>query len=166
MQAVSVTDDLATVLFATDLAGLSTAAVTARITREVVAWARARGWAARTEARVDVPTGQTPTEQLGFVDVVVRRADRMPDLAIEIDSADKPWSVIKLQHAAAAGMHAIWVRWGTRNGPASTTRSTSSSCHMRGGRRTDESQGSCRSGGDRRTVVGFEVWSPPPVSRP
>ena len=112
MQAVSVTDELATVLFATDLAGLSTAAVTARITREVVAWARARGWAARTEARVDVPTGQTPTEQLGFVDVVVRRADRMPDLAIEIDSADKPWSVIKLQHAAAAGMYAIWVRWG------------------------------------------------------
>ena len=31
---------------------------------------------------------------------------------IEIDSADKPWSVAKLQHAAAAGMEAIWVRWG------------------------------------------------------
>ena len=36
----------------------------------------------------------------------------MPDLAIEIDSADKTWSVNKLQHAARAGMRAIWVRWG------------------------------------------------------
>lgn len=35
-----------------------------------------------------------------------------PDLAIEIDSADKPWSVAKLRYAAAAGMIAIWVRWG------------------------------------------------------
>ena len=112
MQADSVTDDLATVLFDTDLRGMSTGAVTARITREVVAWARARGWTARTEARVDVPIGHAATGQLGFVDVVVRRADRLPDLAIEIDSADKPWSVVKLQHAAAAGMHAIWVRWG------------------------------------------------------
>lgn len=110
----SVADDLANVLFATDLRGLPTAAVTARITRLVVAWARARGWVTRTEARVDVPTGPTAPDQLGFVDVVVRRADRLPDLAIEIDSADKPWSVIKLQHAAAAGMHAIWVRWGDK----------------------------------------------------
>lgn len=112
MQADSVTDDLATVLFATDLRGLSTSAVTAQITREVVAWARARGWTTRTEARVDVPTGQAAADQLGFVDVFVRSSDRLPDLAIEIDSADKPWSVVKLQHAAAAGMHAIWVRWG------------------------------------------------------
>ena len=106
------TDDLATALFATDLRGLSTSAVTARITREVVAWARACGWTTRTEARVDVPTRQAAADQLGFVDVVVRRSDRLPDLAIEIDSADKPWSVVKLQHAAAAGMHAIWIRWG------------------------------------------------------
>ena len=112
MQAISVTDDLATALFATDLGGLPTAAVTARVTGEVVAWARARGWAARTEARVEVPTGQAAADHLGFVDVIVRRVDRLPDLAIEIDSADKPWSVIKLQHAAAAGMRAIWVRWG------------------------------------------------------
>ena len=112
MPTVTVSEDLATVLFATDLTGISTGAITARITGEVVAWARARGWTTRTEARVEVPTGQAAADQLGFVDVVVRRADRLPDLAIEIDSADKPWSVIKLQHAAAAGMHAIWVRWG------------------------------------------------------
>ena len=50
--------------------------------------------------------------RLGFVDVIVRRGDGTPDLAIEIDSADKPWSVDKLRHAAQAGMRAIWVRWG------------------------------------------------------
>ena len=112
MHADSVADDLATALFAADLRGMSTSVVTARITREVVAWARARGWTTRTEARVNVPSARAAPCQPGFVDVVVRRADRLPDLAIEIDSADKPWSVVKLQHAAAAGMHAIWVRWG------------------------------------------------------
>jgi len=33
-------------------------------------------------------------------------------IAIEIDSAAKPWSLDKLRHAASAGMHAIWIRWG------------------------------------------------------
>lgn len=41
----------------------------------------------------------------------------MPGVAIEIDSADKPWSLVKLQHAAAAGMYAIWVRWGDETWP-------------------------------------------------
>jgi len=51
-------------------------------------------------------------ERLGFVDVIVRRGGHGRDLAIEIDSAHKPWSVVKLQHAAANGMRAIWIRWG------------------------------------------------------
>jgi hypothetical protein len=50
--------------------------------------------------------------RLGFVDVLIRRGLPRPDVAIEIDSTDKPWSVVKLQHAAAGGMHGIWVRWG------------------------------------------------------
>lgn len=79
--------------------------MTARITRTVVEWALDNGWAPQTEARVDA-------EQLGFVDVIVRRPQGERDLAIEIDSADKPWSVAKLRHAVAAGMEAIWIRWG------------------------------------------------------
>jgi hypothetical protein len=98
-------DELAGVLFALDGASLTTRDMTARITRAVVEWALASGWTPRTEARVDAG-------QLGFVDVIVRRGGGQPDLAIEIDSTDKPWSVTKLRHAVAAGMDAIWIRWG------------------------------------------------------
>jgi hypothetical protein len=108
------TDLLATELFALDLERLTTAVVTATITRAIVRMARARGWQARTEARVEVPTSLSGrlAQQLGFVDVLVSRGRPFRDVAIEIDSTDKPWSVLKLQHVAAAGMHAIWVRWG------------------------------------------------------
>lgn len=102
------TDDLAGALFRIDPCGLATGALTARITRTVVEWAAAHGWATRMEARVGVG-GLT---RLGFVDVVVLRQPVLPDLAIEIDSMDKPWSVDKLRHAASAGMYPIWVRWG------------------------------------------------------
>ena len=66
----------------------------------------------RTEARVEVPLVVGSAEQLGFVDVLISRGGAAPHVAIEIDSTDKAWSVVKLQHAAAAGMHAVWVRWG------------------------------------------------------
>ena len=99
-------DDLAAVLFALDEGALSTAAVTARITSIVTDWALAKGWTVRREARVSVD------DRPGFVDVVVGRGASGPHLAIEIDSTDKAWSVEKLRHAAAAGMHAIWIRWG------------------------------------------------------
>ncbi len=102
------TDDLAGALFGLDSGGLATRAMTARITRAVVEWAAAHGWSTRTEARV----GVGDQARLGFVDVIVLRQPALPDLAIEIDSTDKPWSVDKLRHAAAAGMHPIWVRWG------------------------------------------------------
>jgi hypothetical protein len=104
-------DDLASCLFALSVEGRSTRAITVAITREIVRWAISRGWSPRPEARVHaVVCGQAA--RLGFMDVIVHRGSGVPDLAIEIDSADKPWSVDKLRHAAAAGMHAIWVRWG------------------------------------------------------
>ena len=108
------TDALATELFGLELRRLTTASVTASITRAIVRMARGYGWHVRTEARVEVPlaVGAGWAEQLGFVDVLVSRGRPFPDVAIEIDSTDKPWSVLKLQHVAAAGMHAIWVRWG------------------------------------------------------
>jgi hypothetical protein len=107
------TDSLARLLFEIDTGRLSTAAVTAAITRAIVGWAHGQGWHARTEARVEVPTAHgNASRQLGFVDVLVSRGPPHQHVAIEIDSTDKPWSVAKLQHVAAAGMHAIWVRWG------------------------------------------------------
>src|SRR3954447_21778468 len=108
------TDELAQVLYELNAGGLATAQVTAAITNRIVGWAHDRGWSVRTEGRVDVARKRTSTaaEQLGFVDVLIRRGAPYPDVAIEIDSTDKPWSVVKLQHAAASGMHGIWVRWG------------------------------------------------------
>jgi hypothetical protein len=110
MQAVGVTDtdDLAVALYRLDPGSLTTRAVTARITRAVLEWAASRGWATRSEARV----GVGDEGRLGFVDVIVLRQPKAPDLAIEIDSTDKPFSVDKLRHVAAAGMHPIWIRWG------------------------------------------------------
>jgi hypothetical protein len=106
------TEVLATELFCLELRGLTTAAVTAAITKHIVRMAHGHDWQVRTEARVEVPLLRDLPDQLGFVDVLVSRGRPFPDVAIEIDSTDKPWSVIKLQHAAAAGMHSIWVRWG------------------------------------------------------
>lgn len=108
------TDKLAEVLFALDTENLATAQVTDVITRRIARWAHQCGWSVRTEGRVDVPRegAVAAREQLGFVDVLIRRGGSLPDVAIEIDSTDKAWSVVKLQHAAASGMHGIWIRWG------------------------------------------------------
>jgi len=106
------TDELATHLFAVDLRDLSTSAVTRAITCAIVRLGHDRGWQVRTEARVEVQLAVGAAEQLGFVDVLISRGGESPHVAIEIDSTDKAWSVVKLQHAAAAGMHAVWVRWG------------------------------------------------------
>jgi hypothetical protein len=103
-------DELATALFALDVQKLSTGLVTRHITDVVVKWALARGWTPRVEARVEAVT-LAGGRRLGYVDVLVHRPGE-PDLAVEIDSGDKPWSVDKLQYAAAAGMQAIWIRWG------------------------------------------------------
>ena len=103
------TDDLARALFRLETSTLTTGAMTARITRAVVDWAAQNGWPTRNEACVGVET------RVGYVDVIVLRQPAAPDLAIEIDSTDKPWSIDKLRHAAAAGMHPIWVRWGDDN---------------------------------------------------
>jgi hypothetical protein len=109
---MNVVDDLATVLFALEEDPLATRDMTAKITRQIVKWAVQCGWSVRTEARVRAMSEARSDPALGYLDVIVRRRDGEPDLAIEIDSADKPWSVDKLRHAVAGGMQAIWVRWG------------------------------------------------------
>ena len=103
-------DDLATLLFALEVEQRTTSAVTRQITDVVLTWALARGWTPRVEARVEAMT-VAGSSKLGYVDVLVHRPGE-PDLAVEIDSGDKPWSVDKLQYVAAAGMQAIWIRWG------------------------------------------------------
>jgi hypothetical protein len=110
--ATDVSRDLADLLFALEPGPASTRVVTRHLTDVVVRWALANGWTPRVEARVEAIAALVGTPQLGYIDIVVTRNDGAPDLAIEIDSGDKPWSVDKLRHAARAGMHAVWVRWG------------------------------------------------------
>jgi hypothetical protein len=105
-------DELANALFALPTEGLWTAAVTSRLTRRIVSWAGERGWVVRTEARVILPGRAGAGDRLGYVDALVLRSPDGHDLAIEIDSTDKDWSLAKLRHAAAAGMRAVWIRWG------------------------------------------------------
>ena len=113
----SVTDELAALVFALDEGALNTSAITAHITQAIVRWAIAHGWSVRREARVAVGDAAASAAQPGFVDVLVRRGGSEPDLAIEIDSSHKPWSLAKLRHAAGSGMHAIWIRWGDQDWP-------------------------------------------------
>ena len=107
-------DDLATLLFSLPTERLTTDAVTALLTHEIAGWAVMRGWTPRREARVVLPTmaEREVDLRLGYIDLVISRGGRDPDLAIEIDSTQKPWSLAKLRYAVAAGMHGIWVRWG------------------------------------------------------
>jgi hypothetical protein len=105
-------DELATVLFALDAGSDTTARTTSRIAREITRWALSRGWSPRPEARVDFPISSGSDPRLGYVDLVIRRRSPESDLAIEIDSTDKPWSLAKLRYLASTGMHAVWVRWG------------------------------------------------------
>ena len=104
-------DDLARVSFSVDVAGLSARSITTRLTREILAWALAKGWSAKTEARVVLSAPGQQINDYGYIDVIVKRGGGEPDLAIEIDQTDKPWSVAKLQYVMSLGMEAVWIRW-------------------------------------------------------
>ena len=107
----STIDELAALVFSVDTARLSARAITARVTSAIASWAVAKGWSARTEARVELRAVDGRLQDYGFIDLIVHRGSGEPDLAIEIDQTDKPWSVAKLQYAMALGMEAIWIRW-------------------------------------------------------
>jgi hypothetical protein len=109
---MDVADELARDLFRLQIERLTTGRVTAAITEAVVSWSIGRGWLPRTEARVFFAAASGAERRLGRVDVLVLRGHAGPDLAIEIDSADKAWSVTKLKWLAMTGMRSIWIRWG------------------------------------------------------
>jgi len=104
-------DDLARLCFSVDVSGLSARGITARLTREIVAWSLANGWSTKTEARVVLSAPGQRIRDYGYIDVIVKRGDGAPDVAIEIDQTDKPRSVAKLQYVMSLGMEAVWIRW-------------------------------------------------------
>lgn len=86
---------------------------TAALTEAIVRWACARGrgerrWKCHRE--VFVPVIREGGTLSGIVDLVVERPG-VPDLVIEIDSANKTWSAEKLRFVHQAGGVPIWVRW-------------------------------------------------------
>jgi hypothetical protein len=108
-------DNLAIHLQALNLNGLPSVAITREIIGEIRRWADAKGW--RCESEVDSGVarrggpGKTWQHYKGYVDLVVHRG-QLPPIAIEVDRADKKWSLVKLGKCASDGMEAIWVRWG------------------------------------------------------
>jgi len=62
-----------------------------------------------TKMKILPPTGAAP--RTGIVDFAVVR-DKRVVLALELDQADKKFSLTKLEHFAAGGARTIWIRWG------------------------------------------------------
>ena len=108
---IQVIDELAALAFSLDTRRMSARAITARVTSAIMSWALAKGWSARTEARVELRRTDGSLQDYGFIDLIVHRGSGETDLAIEIDQTDKPWSIAKLQYAMALGMEAIWICW-------------------------------------------------------
>ena len=90
---------------ASEPAGLGTA----MLNRAVVRFARDYDFAALDE--FSAPFTVRPDDRQGRIDWVLKQ--RMPPLriAIEIDRANKHWSLEKLVRAQQQGFIAIWVRW-------------------------------------------------------
>ncbi|WP_306360855.1 hypothetical protein [Nocardia sp. CC227C] len=93
--------------------------ITDELTKLVVAWARDhQGWRAKTEQEILFKKGvHHPGEWWGYVDVGIERPKPLPPLMIEIDSANKRWSLDKLVGATDQGWDAIWLRWGAPQNP-------------------------------------------------
>lgn len=106
-----VVHELAALLYTLDQRERTTAEMTAYITATIVRWAMFAGWVCRTEARVRFGHDGRGRARIGYVDILVSRTNSA-DLAIEIDSTQKPWSMEKLRHLADSGLSSIWVRWG------------------------------------------------------
>src|SRR6476661_8409807 len=98
-----------------EFVGLSRQVVTATITAEVVAWAKAHRFDTRQEVEAVAKKRKPYGRNIGLLDVACTHPSGQ-QLAIEVDFTNKIWSIEKLAAEADAGKLAIWVKWG---GPAS-----------------------------------------------
>ncbi|MFJ4651130.1 hypothetical protein ACIP5Y_07630 [Nocardia sp. NPDC088792] len=92
------------------LSGLTAREATTMLTYQTAEWARKHWWTVTFEApaRVSRPTRRGPYR--GRLDLLCTSWFRRP-IAIEIDRANKMWSLDKLQAEADAGASTLWVRW-------------------------------------------------------
>ena len=97
--------------------------ITVSLTDAILAWAQDNGWSAHQEEPIKVAgyvSSSGNTRSNGKIDIWCRSS--CYDLAIEIDRANKAWSLAKLVQARQNGAHAVWVRW-ARKGSSLSTRS-------------------------------------------
>ena len=86
--------------------------ITVSLTDAILAWAQDNGWSAHREEPIKVAgyvSSSGNTRSNGRIDIWCRSS--CYDLAIEIDRANKAWSLAKLVQARQNGAHAVWVRW-------------------------------------------------------
>lgn len=88
---------------------LATAHRTRLITQTVCDWLRAQGASSQREAVVPISENGAGHSRID----IVALCQPMHDIAIEIDSTHKAWSIEKLRYAQQFGAAAIWIRHGT-----------------------------------------------------
>ena len=91
---------------------LSRSAVTEHLTAQVVAWAEAHGFEARTEVEAVATKRKPYGRNIGVLDVLCTHRTGQ-QVAVEIDHTNKVWSIEKLAAEADNGKLAIWVKWGS-----------------------------------------------------
>ncbi len=111
-QLARATDSLRSWLAPLEFVGLPRPEVTSLITAQVVAWAQSY----RFEVTQQVKAIATRRRRYGrtqnsWLDLECRHRSGMT-IAVEIDFANKFWSIEKLAAEADAGKLAIWVKWG------------------------------------------------------
>ncbi|WP_162958357.1 hypothetical protein [Nocardia yunnanensis] len=91
---------------------MTSAQTTKLITAHTQQWAQAQRWRVQFEAPALVERRVSNGRLYrGRIDVLCTRRWWRPAVAVEIDRANKRWSLEKLIAEADAGHVALWVRW-------------------------------------------------------
>ena len=114
-QLVRATDSLQEWLAPLEFTDLSRSAVTEAITAQAVAWAMSHGFVVSQDVEAVATKRRPHNRHIGLLDIACEHPSGQ-QLAIEVDFANRVWSVEKLAAEADAGKLALWVKWG---GPAS-----------------------------------------------
>jgi hypothetical protein len=86
-----------------------TTEVTDRLTMKLKQWARSNGWRGWRELRCPLPD-DVDARAVGRFDLVIFRPG-LPELVVEIDSANVDRSIAKLERARDLGAVPVWIRW-------------------------------------------------------
>jgi hypothetical protein len=90
---------------------LSRTAATSAITKHAMAWARWHGFIVRTEVEA-IARQMRPGDHRISPLAIAGEHPAGRQLAIEIDSVNRVWSIEKLAVEADAGKFAFWIKWG------------------------------------------------------